>query len=336
MTADPATPLLPQHPDVHFRTYQGESDVPAIAELLRASFAANGDKLGVDPAELLVEFRNLPNIDPAQDMVLGYVGERLVARSFIEWADTPDGSERYYQSWGNIHPDWRRRGIGNAMWDRNIHRLTALAAEQDVAGARLLTVPWIPDGDIGGLVLAERLGYRKVRLYHHMTRPTLEALTIPPMPEGLEVRAVTPDDYPAIWAAMCEAFRDHFGAWDMSERSYRTWTERPTLDPDLLIVAFDGKDVAGAVHGTIYADENATQGYRRGWTDPIYTRRPWRRRGLASALVGRALKKLRERGMTSAQLDVDTENANQALALYESHGFVSDRTASEWHKPLLG
>lgn len=39
--------------------------------------------------------------------------------------------------------------------------------------------------------------------------------------------------------------------------------------------------------------------------------------------------------MTSAQLDVDNENANQALALYESHEFVSDRTASEWHKPLL-
>lgn len=63
-------------------------------------------------------------------------------------------------------------------------------------------------------------------------------------------------------------------------------------------------------------------------------RRPWRRRGLASALLGRALVGLRDAGMTSAQLDVDTENENQALTLYERHGFVTDRQATEWHKPL--
>jgi hypothetical protein len=43
---------------------------------------------------------------------------------------------------------------------------------------------------------------------------------------------------------------------------------------------------------------------------------------------------LRERGMTSAQLDVDTENANRALSLYERHGFVSDRSAGEWHRRM--
>jgi hypothetical protein len=39
--------------------------------------------------------------------------------------------------------------------------------------------------------------------------------------------------------------------------------------------------------------------------------------------------------MTSAQLDVDTENANRALLLCERHGFVSDRSASEWHRRVM-
>ena len=335
MTAHAETPFLPEHPDLDFRTYRGEADVPAIAGLLRASFAANGDTVGIDPDDLRNEFRNLPNVDPALDMVLGFAGERLVARSFIEWADTPDGAARYYESWGDVHPDWRRRGIGSAMWERNIQRLTALASADGFGGDRFLSVPWLRGGDVGGAVIAERMGYEQVRVYHHMTRPTLDDIDVPPMPEGLEVRPVTPADYPALWAAMCEAFRDHFGAFDTSEHSYRTWIERPTLDPQLLVVAFDGQEVAAAVHGTIDPEENRAQGYQRGWTDPIYTRRPWRRRGLAAALIGRALLRLRERGMTSAQLDVDAENANKALTLYESQGFVADRAATEWHKPLL-
>ena len=68
--------------------------------------------------------------------------------------------------------------------------------------------------------------------------------------------------------------------------------------------------------------------------DPIWVRRPWRRRGLASALLGRALLVLRDNDMTSAQLDVDSENANQAFTLYERQGFEADREACEWLKPL--
>jgi hypothetical protein len=78
-------PLLPESPlpELRFRTYRGEGDIPAIAELLAVSFKANGDTLHVDPQDLLVETRHLANVDPSQDMVLGFIGERLVARSML-------------------------------------------------------------------------------------------------------------------------------------------------------------------------------------------------------------------------------------------------------------
>ena len=50
-------------------------------------------------------------------------------------------------------------------------------------------------------------------------------------------------------------------------------------------------------------------------------RRPWRRRGLARALVMRSLAVLRDRGLTSAGLGVDADNANEALRLYTECGF---------------
>lgn len=330
-------PPLPRGPAIdglRYRTYRGEEDLPAIVELLSASFAANGDTSHVDPDELRLEVRHPTNVDPREDMVLGFAGERLVARSMLTWADSTDGTSRHYQSWGDIHPAWRRRGIGRAMWQRNIERLTTIAGGHHYTGPRYLTVPWLRGGDVGGAVLAEQLGYVRVRTYHHMTRPHLDDIWVPPMPEGVEIRPVTRADLPTIWDALVEAFRDHFGAWDTSEASYRTWVEHPATDPSLMIVAFDGTEVAGGVHDEIHPAENEAQGYLRGWTDPVYVRRAWRRRRLASALMGRALVRLRERGMTSAQLDVDTENANQALTLYERHGFVSDRQATEWHRPF--
>lgn len=330
-------PLLPASPlpELSFRTYEGESDIPAIAGLLQASFAANGDTMAVDPEDLRIETRHATHVDLRRDMVLGFVGGRLVARSMLMWADAMDGSSRQYQSWGDIHPDWRRRGIGRAMWQRNIERLTTIAASHDVSRQRVLSVPWLREGDVGGVILAEQLGYQRVRVYQHMTRPTLDDIEVPPLPAGLQVRPVTRAGLRAVWMAMAEAFQDHFGAEDWSEQSYQAWLELPQTDPSLFIIAFDGDEVAGGVHGEIHPRENEANGYQRGWTDPVYVRRPWRRRGLASALLGRALVRLREAGMTSAQLDVDIDNEQRALTLYERHGFVSDRSASEWHKPLL-
>ena len=85
-----------------------------IADLLQASYEAHGDTIHVDPEVIRVETRHLVNVDPRQDMILGFVGDRLVARSLLTWADSPDEKARHYQSWGDIHPEWRRRGLGRA------------------------------------------------------------------------------------------------------------------------------------------------------------------------------------------------------------------------------
>ena len=131
-----------------------------------------------------------------------------------------------------------------------------------------------------------------------------------------------------------EAFRDEFGGHDFSDAARQRWLDDPLMEPELLTVAFDGHEVVAAVQGAIDPDENEANGYLCGWTDPVFTRRAWRRRGLAYALLGRSLQRLRERGMTSAQLGVDSQNENRAFTLYERHRYAVDRSASEWHKPL--
>ena len=67
--------------------------------------------------------------------------------------------------------------------------------------------------------------------------------------------------------------------------------------------------------------ENRVFNLKRGWADPICVRRPWRRRGVAHALIMRSLRLFANMGLTEAALGVDTENTSGALRVYESCGF---------------
>jgi len=67
---------------------------------------------------------------------------------------------------------------------------------------------------------------------------------------------------------------------------------------------------------------------------PSGVRRPWRKQGLARALIARSLSQLRELGMTEASLTVDTENPSGALRLYEGLGYRPVKRGSVYRKPL--
>lgn len=325
-------PGAPAIEGLRFRFYAGEDDIPAMVEVANAFNEANGEKERWSVDMMRSDFRTPTHIAPEEGVLLGFVGDRLAVFSSIEYSDTSDG-ERHYRSLGNLHPEFRRRGLGRALMAFNEELLGGLAAREPYPGpCKLIT--WLDDPNAGGIELARQRGYRKVRVYHHMTRPDMEDIDVPPLPAGISVRPVTREMLPQVWAAAAEAFRDHFGGHDFSEAARQRWLDDPLMDPELLVVAFDGDEAVAGVQGAIDHDENEANGYLCGWTDPIFTRRAWRRRGLAYALLGRALVLLKSRGMTSAQLGVDSENEHRALSLYERHRFEVDRSASEWHKPL--
>lgn len=169
-----------------------------------------------------------------------------------------------------------------------------------------------------------------------MVRPTLDELPEVPLPPGFELRAATPELFPAIWRANREAFRDHWGGSDESEAAMHRFLDGPDTDPSLWLIAWEGDEIAGGVNNSIHPEENDALGIGRGWLDSVFTRRDWRRRGLARALIARSLVLLRDRGMTSAALGVDADNPSGALGLYEEAGFEIDDRFTAWRKPMQG
>jgi len=148
------------------------------------------------------------------------------------------------------------------------------------------------------------------------------------------VRPVVAADHRRIWDADAEAFRDHWEASVRTDDDFVQFFANPDVDTTMWQVAWDGDEVAGSIVNTIYPEENANVGLDVGWLDHVSVRRPWRGRGLASALIVRSLRVLRERGMDHAALGVDAENPTGALGLYERFGFRRHQQWVTFRKPL--
>jgi mycothiol synthase len=312
--------------DLRFRSFGGTDDeIETITRIMNAAAAVDE----VDEVASVAAIRawlSHPSeqFDPARDVVLVEDGQEVVAGGRTEWVDTRDGAFREYRHNGTVHPDHRGRGIGTALLLELERRQQALADEHAQERPTVF-MTWAPAGRPAEELLRAH-GYQPARWFIDMLRPTLDGAEASPLPDGLELRPVSEDQHEAIWRANREAFRDHWGGSDESIEQLRRILDDPDTDTSLWLIAWDGDDVAGGVWNSIHASENEALGVRRGWLDSVFTRRSWRRRGLARALIGQSLALLRERGMTSAMLGVDADNATGALGLYEAAGFeVHDR-----------
>ena len=319
---------------LELRPYAGEADVESIVRLINLENEADGIPERTSVGEQQARYAHPSDqFDPAADVTLAQVDGEPVAYGTVDWIDTNDGTLREYRVHGVVHPAWRRQGIGARVLAHNERRVLDLAAGHSDERPRAFGA-FASDRQPARMRLLQDAGYSVVRYFFDMVRPTLDDVPETPMPDGLEVRQIAPDLYRRVWDADVDAFRDHWGGFDSSDAAFQRWIGTPEFDPTLWVVAFDGDEIAGGVTNSIYAEENEALGVQRGWLDTVFTRRAWRRRGLARALIARSLVALRERGMTAAALGVDAENPSGALGLYESVGFEVEERYTVWRKPM--
>jgi len=318
-----------------FRPWRGEPDAVEMARVSNAANQAEGVDQHNDPQEL-VNFFSHPgeHFDGARDVVMVEHEGTVVGYGWHNWIDTTD-RVREGRVGGYVHPDWTHRGIGRQL----LGWLEARArASVDEHPTELPTFygSWADEMRVGKQALLEKEGYRGLRWFFDMRRDGLERVEVPDMPEGLEIRPMGADrvSLRRLFDADAEAFQDHWGGFPYDDSTFEAMLAEPNFDPSLFVVAWDGDEIAGAVINAIPRAENDVLGRRRGWLESVFVRRPWRRRGLAQAIVARSLVVLRERGMDHAMLGVDADNPTGAVGVYERAGFVVAKRSTAYRKPM--
>ena len=318
-----------------FRHFQGESDYPKIATVLIASEAADHSKREVTGDDIANAYQHISNCDPYRDVIFAEVAGEMVGYSRGWWSDE-SAPERMYVHNGFLIPEWRRKGIGQAMLLWMEIRLGEIAVTHPPELAKLYQVN-ISQFQQGTSILLERSGYQPVRYYYQMVRPTLDDIAEYPLPAGLEILAVLPEQYRLIWKLVDETSQDEWGHKKLTESDFQEWLTSPHFRPDLWQVAWDiaTNQVVGHVLTYIDQDENKQFKRKRGYTEGIGVDRSWRRRGVAAALISQSLLAQKAAGMTESALVVDSDNPSGATHLYESCGFQIVKRDTLYRKPLL-
>lgn len=289
-------------------------DAEPLTELLNAiSIALYGE-----PEFTLEELRSFLSIPQLEVLVADRDG-RIVGSADRRREEVRD------RCWFDIRVPAGEAELGDTLV-REIERRVAPDVDE---GARAMTYVSSLDETMCGVVVAA--GYRPIRASFQMTI-ALDDLPEADWPEGVEAGAYDPSaDEAAVHAASQEAFRDHWEHVDRPIEEWRVWmVDSPAFDPSLWFIARERGEIAGLSLCRVHWSGDPEHGY----VGTLAVRRPWRRRGLGTALLQHSFAEMKRRGMTRASLDVDAENLTGAVALYERAGMSVERRYDCYQKTL--
>lgn len=320
--------------DVRARRFEPTADLSGAVVLLWEASAADNHDWFPSAEQLATFWRPAPGFDPTSDILVVDDGRGMAGIVTVDRQVRSGKQIHWIEGW--VRSDRRRQGIGTALVRWGGEHAAAVMARGGTGHDDLPQFLGLGalETDRWAHAIADKLGYARIRYGFAMRRSLGEPVPEAPLPDGIELRPVRPEDHRRIFDADVEAFLDHFEPRTRTDDDFRYMFTAPNVDTSMWQVAWEGDEVVGCVMNQINPEENARIGLQIGWLEHVSVRRAWRGRGVATALIAASLRLLREHGMAIAALGVDGENLTGALRLYEGLGFRRHETWITYRKPL--
>ena len=288
---DPGLTLRPAH----------WGDVQAVAKLTRDAAEMDGDAMFVMTAEELADAWKEDGFELERDVFIVETQDGLIV-----------GSEEFYKepnhlkADGCVLPEFRGKGIGSVLLEKAMVRA---ALDEDMM--RIQSI--MNNRDEAGHELLRNNGYSPLRYFWRMEVNLQEPPAPMTFPAGIELRPFSREEHArAVWQADNEVFQDHWGSHEFTFDDWSKKFNNTNFDPTLWMVAWDGDELAG------FSQNRMRHGL--GWVGTIGVRRPWRNKGLGSALLGHSFGEFYKRGINVIGLGVDSASLTGATRVYERAG----------------
>jgi GNAT superfamily N-acetyltransferase len=272
------------------------ADAGAVTRLIRRYDTALKGESPFSESDLADEWRRLR---PERDAWVVLDGEDVVGYGTVDEHGNPSTD-------GYVDPHHVGRGVGALL-------VELLESELRRRGAATVHTATLA-ADERALQLFRAHGYAEVRRFLAMRIELAQEPPPPLLPEGCVLETLDPADAEAFHAAYEEAFADH---WGHVRRPFEEWRaehmEGPQYAPELWRVLRCGGELAAGAFG-VWGGEAPPDVSR------LFTRRAWRRRGLAEALLQDAFALFWRGGRRTVGLGVDATSSTGAQRLYERAG----------------
>jgi GNAT superfamily N-acetyltransferase len=302
--------------------------VEGICALIDACFEVDGG-YRIAASELLAEL-DLPDGDPVEDTLIGVTpAGQIVA---LGWAIAPAGATATFRifDWNYVHPGFRGLGIGSFLldwWEQRGRTLTI--ASQLPGSLRQYPYDWQTDR----IELLANHGYRPERHFIELERDLAAPVPKPALPSGIRIEPWEPAMLEPARHISNAAFADHWGSEPFEPERWASWHDE-FFHHSASAMAFAGEEPVALIMCAVYPHDFEDRGRSEGWIERLGTLQASRGRGLASALVNRAMQVFRHDELDYALLGVDADSPTGAMSMYERLGFTALRQSIAYVKQI--
>lgn len=308
------------------------TDVPGVVALTNSTY----DHYGIQDSlseQMLKAYLDAPRSEPTRQRVIvdgprieGVPSDMPVGYASIRYEEDEETDERMYYINITVHAATEALGLEKVLARKLMDIVREHESDPALKRMNKVTIKGaFLEPMLSKKELFRQMGLKEARQFWTMARPLNAPIDEPPHVDGILMHAFRyPADSEGARAAFNNSFSDHWDHHPIDQADWEHWMSQDITRPDLSLLA-EIEAEPGTFGGfciiSIIEEDNKRRDVCEGWIDLLGTTRDWRRVGLGRALILQGLHSLKNAGMETALLGVDSTSPTGANRLYESVGF---------------